>query len=173
MDLLEVGKTLRQARKKLNISQVELARQCGLSRATISAFESGKTQELGFRRINAIAQSVGLELTLVPTTHQPKTVGSSKLLEQLRKRYIWWEIPGSEPDESRVIAQVMELGTYEDVKAMEKKIGLPKMMQVLMEARPGWFSGKSWHYWHLRLGLSQMNHIPPLPRREHDIQSQL
>jgi hypothetical protein len=109
----------------------------------------------------------------MPTAHQPKAAPTLRILKQLRKRYIWWEIPGNEPDENRIIAQVMELGTYEDVRAMEKKIGLAKMKQVLVDAKPGWFSNKSWNYWHLLFNLSQMNHIPPLPRRVYDVQTKL
>jgi transcriptional regulator with XRE-family HTH domain len=173
MNLADIGIAVRAARKKLKVSQVELARKCGLSRATISALESGKIQELGFGRINAVGKCVGLELAWVPTLQPQKVIRTHTLLAQLRKRYIWWEIPGSEPTEERIIAQVMELGSYEDTQSLEEKIGLPKMKQVLANAKPGWFSSKSWNYWHLRLGVSESNHVPPMPRRNYDLQTQL
>jgi transcriptional regulator with XRE-family HTH domain len=168
MNLTEIGIAVRQARKKLNLSQQALAHESGLSRATISALESGKAIELGVGRINAIGECIGLELILRPTSPSGFK-RNSKLFQQLRKRYIWWQITENEPSEDRVIAQVMELGTLEDVHALEKEIGIESMKQVLRRARPGWFSGKSWNYWHLKLGLSTIHEVPPIPRRSDDL----
>ena len=172
MELNEIGIAIRQARKQRGLTQKALASACGLSRATVNALESGKLHELGFGRINALGSFLGLGIALSPTPVQRSRLpASSKLLEQLRKRYIWWKTPGIEPDEDRIIAQVMDIGTYDDVKALEAEVGRIRIKQVLSEARPGWFSPRSWDYWHLTLGLSRVDDIPPQPGRADAIQS--
>ena len=166
MNLKELGVIVSQTRKKLGITQKDLAAACGLSRATVSALESGKVQELGFGRVKSLGDFLGLEFSFLPSsTRLTRLPLSSKVLKRLRKRYIWWKIPGIEPDEDRVIAQVLDIGTYEDIKAMEAEVGRIRMKQVLSDAQPGWFSPKSWEYWHLMLGLSPLDKNPPLPRR--------
>ena len=147
-----------------------MAASCGLSRATVSALESGKIQELGLGRVKTLGDFLGLEFSLSPLgvrTSPPPL--PSKVLERFRRRYIWWKTPGIEPDEDRVVAQVLDIGTYEDVKELEAEVGRIRIKQVLTNARPGWFSPKSWEYWHLMLDLSPLDKIPPLPRRTDDI----
>jgi len=88
---------------------------------------------------------------------------------QIRRlaRYIWWEPPevaASAP--ARVIAQVMDMGTIEDIIAMERVLGLDTLREVLRSARPGWFRPASWAFWHYRLGLTDPSEPPPpMPRR--------
>jgi len=172
MPLNDAGIAIRQARKRLGITQKDLAAACGLSRATVNALESGKVQELGFGRVSALANFLGLELSLSPShAHRQRLPSSSKILKRLRKRYIWWRTPGSEPDEDRIIAQVMDIGTYEDVRALEVEVGRIRIRQVLADARPGWFSARSWAYWHLLLGLCKFDEIPPQPRSEDVLQA--
>jgi hypothetical protein len=36
---------------------------------------------------------------------------------------------------------------------------------VLQRAEAGWFSPRSWTYWHRKLDLAPADAIPPLPRR--------
>ena len=172
MELNEIGIAIRQARKKRGLTQKHLADACGLSRATINALEAGKVQELGFGRVNTLGKFLGLDYSFSPAHAQEVRIpSSSKVLEQLRKRYIWWKIPGIEPGEDRIIAQVMDIGNYGDVKALEAETGQIRMKQVLSDAQPGWFSPQSWHYWHLALGVSRLDKIPPLPRRSNAIQA--
>lgn len=172
MELKQIGIAIRQARKKLGITQKDLATACGLSRATVNALESGKVPELGFGRVNVLGDFLGLEISFSSARAHPSRLPcSSKVLKRLRKRYIWWKNPGIEPDEDRIIAQVMDIGTYEDVKALEAEVGRMRIRQVLSAARPGWFSARSWDYWHLTLGLAKLDEIPPQPERSDAIQS--
>lgn len=81
-------------------------------------------------------------------------------------KYIWWQPPEvAVKDRHRVIAQVMNLGTFEDVQALRRQTGDMELKQALQEARPGEFSERSWNYWHLILGLSQLQAVPPPPVR--------
>lgn len=82
------------------------------------------------------------------------------------RKYIWWQAPEAAiADRHRIIAQVMNLGTFEDVKALRQQVGESEYKQALREARPGEFSERSWHYWHLILGLAQPHTVPPVPVR--------
>ena len=58
--------------------------------------------------------------------------------------YIWWKSPGdavASPD--RVIAQVMDIGDYDDVLRLAAIVGDDRLRQVLARAQPGWFSERS------------------------------
>ena len=88
-------------------------------------------------------------------------------IRALARRYLWW-LP---PDEAlaqpqRVIAQVMDLGTWADCAALEAHFGRDLMRKALRRAEPGWFRPRSWVYWHYRLGLTPWGQeAPPSPSR--------
>ena len=65
----------------------------------------------------------------------------------------------------RIIAQVMDIGDYEDVQTLASQLGDEMLRQVLTHAEAGQFSERSWAYWHYRLGLADLDQIPPLPVR--------
>lgn len=46
MNNIEIGKRIRQARKKCNMSQEELGKQLGLNKSTIQRYESGQVQRI-------------------------------------------------------------------------------------------------------------------------------
>lgn len=71
MQLSELGPILKEARKKAKLSQEQLAAPLGMSRATISALESGRCEEIGFAKLAALLDIVGLELTIVPRASRP------------------------------------------------------------------------------------------------------
>ena len=71
MRLNEVGPILRTARRSAKLGQEQLAAPLGMSRATISAIESGRCQEIGFTRLAALLNAVGLELTVRPRGARP------------------------------------------------------------------------------------------------------
>lgn len=89
-----------------------------------------------------------------------------KSLKTLARKYIWWKTP----DEAitmpeRVIAQVMNIGDYSDVHSLSVQVGDEVLRQVLTNAEAGQFNERSWAYWHYRLGLSSVDHVPALPVR--------
>jgi hypothetical protein len=90
-------------------------------------------------------------------------------LHELAGRYVWWKTP----DEAmrypeRVAAQVMNLGTWEDLRAMAEAVGDEYLRGVLRNAEAGQFDARSWHYWHYRLGLAEydVKPVPPMPVRK-------
>ena len=98
----------------------------------------------------------------MPTTTKPLR----DVLNPFAAKYIWWKTPDeavAKPE--RVVAQVMDIGDYDDVQALEGLVGDDVFRDVLAHAEIGQFSGRSWAYWHIRLGLSSFNNIPPMPAR--------
>lgn len=71
MQLRDIGLALREARQSANLSQTELAQNLGMSRATVSALETGRCAELGFSKVAALLELVGLELKVAPRTSRP------------------------------------------------------------------------------------------------------
>jgi transcriptional regulator with XRE-family HTH domain len=71
MQLTEVGAVLKEARRAAELGQQQLAAPLGMSRATISALESGRCQEIGFSKLAALLSAVGLELTVRPHRSRP------------------------------------------------------------------------------------------------------
>lgn len=73
-------------------------------------------------------------------------------LETLSRRYLWWEAvdPAGHSRERR-IAQVMNLGTYGDIRALETIIEPNELAAAMNVAAPGWFTPRSWSFWHGRL----------------------
>ena len=71
MTLQEIGPVLRSARKQAKLSQQQLARPLGMSRATISALESGRCEEIGFGKLAALFAVLGLEILVGPRKSRP------------------------------------------------------------------------------------------------------
>lgn len=84
MNLPELGKAIRAARKLRQLTQVELSTQLGLSRATLSALENGTVQEIGIRKVMAICALLGLELTA--QTPQAKRPTLHHLVDEAEQR---------------------------------------------------------------------------------------
>lgn len=71
MDLVEIGMAFKAARRQSRRTQGELARTLGMSRATLSALESGRCDEIGVRKLTALLQLVGLDLFVGPRRTRP------------------------------------------------------------------------------------------------------
>jgi HTH-type transcriptional regulator / antitoxin HipB len=71
VDLVEIGKAFQAARHESGLSQDALARTLGMSRATLSALESGRCAEIGVRKLSALLESVGLDLLVAPRRKRP------------------------------------------------------------------------------------------------------
>jgi len=84
----------------------------------------------------------------------------------LARKYIWWmppEVAVTMPD--RLIAQVMNLGDFDDVQVLATLAGESTLRRVLTQAEIGQFTPRSWAYWHYRLGLAEPGQVPAMPRR--------
>lgn len=76
--LFEIGKQIRNARKKRKISQADLAKALGMSRTTIGQIENGSVQEIGVRKLIRMLEYLGLELRV-------RKAGQPPTLEELRE----------------------------------------------------------------------------------------
>jgi hypothetical protein len=91
---------------------------------------------------------------------------NADVLKALGTKYVWWK----SADEAmawpeRVIAQVMDIGDWDDVQMLASKVGDDALREVLAHAQAGQFNPRSWAYWHYRLGLCEVDEVPPLPVR--------
>lgn len=89
--------------------------------------------------------------------------------EALRRwatKYIWWKVPDEALEHrDRIVAQVMNIGDYDDVQALFKLVGEEYLKAVLQGAEAGEFNERSWAYWHYRLGVAEPGEVPALPQR--------
>jgi len=80
LQLHTIGSEVASRRKTLGLSQSELARKAGVSRATLEALENGRSGELGFSKVSNILSALGLELKLQEANRQRPTL--DELLEE-------------------------------------------------------------------------------------------
>ena len=103
----------------------------------------------------------------IPATLMSYSSTQQDLLRDFATRYIWWKTAQEAilyPE--RILAQVMNLGTYEDLGRLLTAFTFAELRHVLLLAEPGWFNDRSWVFWHYRLGLTEMDAPPPaLPIR--------
>ena len=85
----------------------------------------------------------------------------------MAKKYIWWQTPDEAAKwPERVIAQVMNIGDFDDAKYLMESMGNEALIKALKSAQAGWFNERSWHYWHYRLQLCELENVPSLPIRK-------
>lgn len=95
---------------------------------------------------------------------------SNSSVAELGRKYLWWKPVGDVPfSEDRIIAQTMDLGTYDDILSLERLVGRPRLVAVMLHAQPGWLSSRSWEFWRGRLSRATGAPIPQqAPRRSFD-----
>lgn len=87
-------------------------------------------------------------------------------LKTMAKRYIWWKSPQEAlADPDRILAQVMNIGDFDDALEMTELFEEERLRQILRNAEAGWFNERSWSYWHYRLGMADIDQVPSIPVR--------
>ena len=85
-------------------------------------------------------------------------------LSHIAERLMWWQPAAvSLQQTSRLIAQVMVLGNWDDVQTTRRVFGNDALQEVLRETPPGIFDLRSWNYWH---HVFRLLPVPPLPQRK-------
>jgi len=81
---------------------------------------------------------------------------SASDVNQIARELFWWQEPEvSLADPRRFLAQVMTLGTWEEVKLVEREFGADALRDALVNAPAGVFDGRSWVYWRGVFGLGE------------------
>lgn len=89
-----------------------------------------------------------------------------EILKRLAAKYVWWKTPDEAIQQpERVVAQVMNLGDFDDMRLLAAQAGDEYLREVLSHAEIGQFNERSWAYWHYRLGLAKPDQVPVMPRR--------
>jgi hypothetical protein len=87
------------------------------------------------------------------------------LATELERKYFWWETVDSQPrSDARILAQAMDLASFEDARRLETTLGPSDLADVMLSAEPGWISERSWEFWRGRL-LPSGRAIPETPPR--------
>lgn len=84
MTLKEIGKLIQLTRKQQQLTQTQLSARLGISRATLSAIENGTINEIGIRKILALCNALGLELSLTP--HIPRRPTLQHLVQEAQQQ---------------------------------------------------------------------------------------
>src|SRR4051794_15120454 len=91
---------------------------------------------------------------------------AGQTIAEFSRKYLWWKPVGEEPhSEERIIAQTMNLGTYDDILLLEETVGRPRLLEIMLKAEPGWLSERSWEFWRGRLSFATGAAIPDQPPR--------
>jgi hypothetical protein len=95
---------------------------------------------------------------------------AARTIAEFGRKYLWWKpLDGQPHSDDRIIAQTMNLGTYDDICLLEKTLGTARLVEIMLHAEPGWFSGRSWELWRGRLSFVTGAAIPDqAPRRAFD-----
>ena len=89
------------------------------------------------------------------------------ILLDFAKKYIWWESPQEALRRPyRVLASAMNIGSLEDYQRIRRSFDPELLSDLLTNAEAGWFTERSWSFWHRVLGLVDVqDSVPPLPER--------
>lgn len=82
MDITTIGEEIAARRKKLGLSQAELASKAGIGHSTLNALENGRLGELGLTRIAKVLSVLGMELKLEEAAGRRPTL--EELMEEER-----------------------------------------------------------------------------------------
>ena len=81
----------------------------------------------------------------------------------MARKYVWWQSPEATLADARLfLAQLMTIGTVDDVRWLLSVASADDLRGVLRDPPAGIFNARSWSFWHLQLGLES---VPDLPVR--------
>jgi len=84
-------------------------------------------------------------------------------MARVAARLCWWKSPAEAlSDPIRFVAQVMTLGSWDDVQTTRAHLGEELFRRALTQAPPGVFDEASWVYWHHVFDITP---VPPFPSR--------
>lgn len=152
--LRELGSLLR---RKMGLTAV--ARRTRLNRESLykTLVEHGNPT---LDTLERLLELLGYRLSIAPLADR---LTSDKRAESMARKYVWWQSPARTLEDRRLLlAQMMTLGTVDDLRWLLSRVSAAELRRVLRDPPIGIFNGRSWSFWHLRLGLPP---APDLPAR--------
>ncbi len=99
----------------------------------------------------------------LPVASLAKRLTGDAHARKMARKYVWWQPPAATlADAPLFLAQLMTLGTADDVLWLLSVTSDDDLRGVLRDPPVGVFNARSWSYWHLRLGFES---VPDLPVR--------
>jgi hypothetical protein len=96
----------------------------------------------------------------------PTELMPADLAATLEERFFWWEPVGLQArSHYRILAQAMELASFQDVLFLERTIGSDRLIETMLNAAPGWIGERSWEFWRGRLMRATGRVLPDTPPR--------
>ena len=152
--LVELGEILRHEK-----GLAAVAHDTGLNRESLYR-ALGSTGNPTFDTLERLLALLGYRLSVAPMVDR---LTNDRRVAAIARKYVWWQPPHRTlVDRRLLLAQVMTLGTVADIRWLLSRISTSELRRVLRDPPVGIFNGRSWNFWHLRLGLTP---IPALPAR--------
>lgn len=102
-------------------------------------------------------------------SHMVTNGDARQTIAELGRKYLWWKPVGEDPhSDARIIAQIMNFGTYDDILLLEATVGRSRLVDIMLRAEPGWLNDRSWEFWRGRLSYNTGAAIPDQPPRRLD-----
>ena len=118
----------------------------------------------------AVETDPRVDVILVVVMGSDRLVGDERS-EAMASKYVWWQPAESTfADRRLLLAQMMTLGTVDDVRWLLARVSEADLRRVLLDPPVGVFNRRSWSFWRRRLGLDPAagppaRRLPPrLPR---------
>jgi transcriptional regulator with XRE-family HTH domain len=127
----EIGHRVREARKAKGLTQRALAELAGLSRTTVNQLEAGVFPDIGVRKLLAILDAVGLDISLVDAARTRK---SGKQPDYLKLACISANVSYREKLDEKELARALATGMAPPDKR-------PQLRVVFDELPPAVFDG--------------------------------
>ena len=107
----------------------------------------------------SVLRATGLSLQVVAREDRDDQL----VVLEMAAKYVWWKDPPEAlADFTLFIAQMMTFGTMGDTRWMLDTYRTSELRDVLRNPPPGIFNGRSWHFWHHKLGMPD---VPEMPAR--------
>jgi hypothetical protein len=134
----------------------ELARASRLNREALYKAMS-PTGNPRLDTLVAVLKATGLSLQVVRREDRDDHHASLAMAA----KYVWWKDPPKAlADFAVFIAQLMTFGTLPDTRWMLDRYRTSELRDVLRNPPPGIFNGRSWHFWHYKLGMLDVPEMP-------------
>jgi hypothetical protein len=93
----------------------------------------------------------------------------AEFASDLERKYFWWDAVDMQPrSDDRILAQAMDLASFADVRRLETRLGLQRLVDAMLTAEPGWIGDRSWEFWRGRLRSINPTIPQTPPRRRFD-----